>query len=115
MTSTGEDLQFTQIWAETFDKYQHDTKRDIKTDPVLARLRTMEDLLREIDKRQQGFEGFRRRHSKLWETLRAAMKPVELIGGMTQGALTLTPFSPASTVLGAVLFLVGVSLEPKYF
>ena len=32
---------------------------------------------------------------------------VEILGGLTQNALTLTPFSMASPILGAVLFLVG--------
>ena len=32
---------------------------------------------------------------------------VEVLGGLPQNALTLTPFSMASPVLGAVLFLVG--------
>ena len=32
---------------------------------------------------------------------------IEVIGGLTQGALTLAPFSIASPVLGAMLFLVG--------
>ena len=32
---------------------------------------------------------------------------VEVLGGLTQNALTLIPFSMASPVLGAVLFLVG--------
>ena len=35
------------------------------------------------------------------------MVGVEVLGGLTQNALTLTPFSMASPVLGAVLFLVG--------
>ena len=35
------------------------------------------------------------------------MMGVEVLGGFTQNALTLTPFSMASPVLGAVLFLVG--------
>lgn len=35
------------------------------------------------------------------------MAGVEVLGGLTQNALTLTPFSMASPVLGAVLFLVG--------
>lgn len=35
------------------------------------------------------------------------MMGVEILGGLTQNALTLTPFSMASPVLGAVLFLVG--------
>ena len=35
------------------------------------------------------------------------MEGVEVLGGLTENALTLTPFSMASPVLGAVLFLIG--------
>lgn len=35
------------------------------------------------------------------------MTGVQVLGGLTQNALTLTPFSMASPVLGAVLYLVG--------
>ena len=37
------------------------------------------------------------------------MMGVEVLGGLTQNALTLTPFSMASPVLGALLFLVGAA------
>lgn len=38
------------------------------------------------------------------------MKPIELLGGLTQGALSLMPSAPVFTVLGDVLFLVGVMI-----
>lgn len=116
----AEDTEFTQIWADAFNIYQEKTGRDIKRDPTLRMLHTTDDLLTQIEQREQKFEEFRNKKGKLWSVLRTAMKPVELLGGLTQGALTLTPFSPASTVLGAVLFLVGVwrhtlpSLESEY-
>lgn len=111
MSSTEEDPQFTQIWADAFAKYRKDTGRDITKDSTLKSLHPTDDLLTEIDGRLQGFEKFRHKQPKLWEVLRVSMKPVTLLGGMTQGASTLTPFWPASTVLGAVLFFVSVSLE----
>ena len=56
---------------------------------------------------EQGFQSFREKKAKLWAILRRSMNGVEVLGGLTQNALTLTPFSMASPVLGAVLFLVG--------
>lgn len=104
----AEETEFTQIWADAFGIYKEKTGRDIKTDPTLRLLRTTDDLLLQVEQREHRFDSFRSKKSKLWSVLRSCMKPVELLGGLTQGALTLTPFSPASTVLGAVLFLVGV-------
>ena len=57
--------------------------------------------------REHQFQGFREKKAKLWDVLRRSMLGVEVLGGLTQNALTLTPFSMASPVLGAVLFLVG--------
>ena len=57
--------------------------------------------------REHQFQGFREEKAKLWDVLRRSMKGVEVLGGLTQNALTLTPFSMASPVLGAVLFLVS--------
>ena len=57
--------------------------------------------------REHQFQGFREKKAKLWDVLRRSMMGVEVLGGLTQNTLTLTPFSMASPVLGAVLFLVG--------
>lgn len=57
--------------------------------------------------REQTFQGFREKKAKLWAILRHSLKGVEVLGGLTQNALTLTPFPMASHVLRAVLFLVG--------
>ena len=81
--------------------------RDLKGDPILTNLWTTDDLLRELERQDQQFQGFREKKAKLWEALRRSMLGVEVLGGLTQNALTLTPFSMASPVLGAVLFLVG--------
>ena len=81
--------------------------RDLKSDPVLRDLRTTDDLLKHIELRDQQFKDFRQKKAQLWAILRRSMAGVEVLGGLTQNALTLTPFSMASPVLGAVLFLVG--------
>ena len=81
--------------------------RDLKSDPVLTKLRTTDDLLKQIEVREQKFISFREKKAKLWAVLRSSMTGVQVLGGLTQNALTLTPFSMASPVLGAVLYLVG--------
>lgn len=81
--------------------------RDLKGDAVLTNLRTTDDLLKQIEVREQDFQGFREKKARLWAVLRRSMNGIEVLGGLTQNALTLTPFSMASPVLGAVLFLVG--------
>lgn len=81
--------------------------RDLKGDAVLTHLRTTDDLLKQIEVREQEFQGFREKKARLWAVLRRTMNGVEVLGGLTQNALTLTPFSMASPVLGAVLFLIG--------
>ncbi|KAG8533475.1 uncharacterized protein KY384_002258 [Bacidia gigantensis] len=101
------DIQFEDIWNHVFSLYEEKTNRDLKTDPLLGELRTTDDLLLQINARQRNFEAFRQKKAKLWSILRGSMIGVELVGGLTQDALTLTPFSMASPVLGAVLFLVS--------
>ena len=108
----AQDTEFTQIWEEAFAIYKEKTGRDIRIDPTLQSLHTTDDLLDQLDQREKRFESFRGKKSKLWSVLRSCMKPIELLGGLTQGALSLTPFAPASTILGAVLFLVGVKISP---
>ena len=99
------DKAFTPIAQGLADSTEH--CRDLKGDPILAKLWTIDDLLKEVEVRGQQFQGFREKKAKLWEVLRRSMMGVEVLGGLTQNALTLTPFSMASPVLGAVLFLVG--------
>lgn len=108
MAAAEDEQQITRIWAEALDTYYKRTDRDIRKESTFATICTTDDLLKKIEGKQQNFENFRHKQGKLWEVLRAAMKPVELLGGLAQDAVSLTPFAPASAVLGAVLFLVGV-------
>lgn len=97
---------FKEIWEEAFSLYQEKTQRDLKNDSVLTNLHSTDDLLKQIGTHEQDFSTFRQREAKLWAVLRGAMHGVELVGSITENALTLTPFSYASPVLAAVLFLV---------
>lgn len=101
-----EETEFKQVWEEAFSLYQKKTGRDLKSNSVLKHLQSTDALLEHIDTHEHDFEGFRQRKAKLWAVLRGVMRGVELVGSLTVNALTLTPFSYASPVLGAVLFLV---------
>lgn len=104
----AEDSEFRQIWANAFDIYERTTGRDIKHDSVLRNLNSTEDRLAQINDEERKFSDFRKKKEKLCPVLSATMKPIELLSGLTQDSLTLTPFSPCAQVLGAVLFLIKV-------
>ncbi|KAI9696731.1 MAG: hypothetical protein M1836_005093 [Candelina mexicana] len=105
----AEDSEFAQIWAEAYSTYQEKTGRNLLNNPTLSTLRTTEDLLAQIEEREQRFENFRNKKAKLWLVLRRTMDQVVTLGGVAQGALQASPFAPASAGLGAVLFLVGAA------
>lgn len=79
MASAQEDAQFTDIWSEAFDNYQRSTGRDIRVDPAVKSLRNTDDLLNKIESEHKNFDTFRNKHSKLWNTLNAAMRPIDLL------------------------------------
>ncbi|KAL8833596.1 MAG: hypothetical protein Q9170_004179 [Blastenia crenularia] len=104
MAQPGSD--FKAIWEEAFALYQQETKRDLKNNPILAHLRSTDDLLTQLESQEEKFKGFRDKKAKLWSVLRGTMHGVELLGKFAMSALTMTPFSYAAPALGAVFFLV---------
>lgn len=109
MATTKDEQLFNNLWLDAFSNYHKQTDRDLRKEAILATIHTTDDLLKAIEQKQQDFEHFRHKRSKLWEILRLTMKPVELLSDVAKGILGLTPFAPASPFLGAVLFLIGVS------
>ena len=98
----AQETEFAQIWADAFAMYKGKTGRDISIDPTPPLLRTTEDLLDQVDQREERFESIRGNESRLWPVLRSSMKPIELLGELAQNTLGLSPFAPASPVLSAV-------------
>ena len=97
------------IWSDAFKEYEKSTQRKLEAQPILAKLQTTENLLDKLQSRSKGFETWRNQHAKTWDFLSNCMKPIELLGRLTSNALSLTPFAPASTVLGAAFFLIDVN------
>ena len=104
MAPGGNDIK--EIWEEAFSTYKENTNRDLRSDSVLFNVHSTEELLEQINIHEQKFSSFRQRKAKLWTFLRRTMQGVEVVGELTENTLTLTPFSYASPVLGAVLYLV---------
>ena len=99
---------FDDLWRDAFDAYQRETGRPLLREHVLQTLHSPDDLLNEIESQSQEFGGWRSKNRKLWTTLSTLLVPVTALGGLAQDAVSLTPFAPASVVLGAVLYLVKV-------
>jgi hypothetical protein len=52
------------------------------------------------------FSRFRVKHSKLTGRLKAAIKIFVVLSSVASSAVSLSPFAPASTVFGGIVFLV---------
>ena len=104
MAPGGDDIR--EVWEEAFSLYEENTHRDLKSDLARFNLHSTRELLDQINAREQNFSSFRQSKAKLWTILRRTMHGVEVIGRLTENTLTLTPFSYASPVLGAVMYLV---------
>ena len=106
--SMAESDSLDALWKEAFKAYEGSTERKLQHEPILKKLQTTKNLLTELENCHQGFGGWRNQHSKTWTFLSNCMKPVEMLGGLASDAISLTPFAPASTVLGAAFFLIDV-------
>lgn len=104
--------QFSHIWALSFARYKESTGRDLtklSDAPELQSLHSDEDLKEKIEQSHSEFQAFRDKHKKFRGCLKSAVKPVQLFGALTQSALSLTPFAPASVVFGAATYLVDAA------
>ena len=110
MSAQGD--QFGNIWALSFARYKESTGRDLtklSVAPELHSLHSYEDLEKTIEQSYGNFKGFRDKHKTFHGCLKRAMMPVQLFGALTQSALSLTPFAPASVVFGAAMYLVDAA------
>lgn len=104
------ELQVEALWDDAFAAYQRQTNRDLRTDPVIRRLRTVNDVLEQIEESKQTFGTWRSRHSKVWERLSSCMRPIEVVAELSKSASEGGgPFGAGpAAILGAALYLVKV-------
>jgi len=98
--------EFIDLWESAIDKYIESTNRTPYEQTVLKQLKSPEDLEKRLEKDQNKFSSFRAKHSKLTSRLKTAVKPLVALSNVASSALSLTHFAPASTIFGAILFVV---------
>jgi hypothetical protein len=101
-----EGVPFDQLWNEAVDKYMAATNRSQQDKKLMGELHEIADLVDQIDKESTEFGGFRRKRGKFITVVEKTVKPFLAMSSMAASAVSLTPFAPASTIFGAVVFLV---------
>ena len=96
--------QFAEIWQTAVLNYEQITGKPLR-DLDLKRLHTVSDLERVLDDESGKMEHFRAKRAKLFKVMRNAMLPVELIGELAGGDVSVA-FPPSSFVFGAVSYLI---------
>jgi hypothetical protein len=97
----------SDLWEDALDRYEKlSPKRSRRDQNMLLTLKTPEDLEAHITKNEQSFNLFRSKHGKLTGRLKACMKPFMVLSDIISAAVSASPFAPASSVLGAVFFVL---------
>jgi len=100
---------------EAWNMYIQSTDRNLDGKPLLERLKKLKQLHKAKDLSDQlhadhdEFSTWREKHSKLTHTLKSMVGPFIACSSIASSAISLSPFAPASVVLGAVTFLVNAA------
>lgn len=99
--------QVPEIYKEAIKKYEEITKKKLD-DPALLKLTCVDDLINEIEQRDDKFSEFREKNHSFFTVLEGVMRPIEHIGPVAAGAASMA-FSPSSLVFGAVSHLINAA------
>jgi hypothetical protein len=97
---------FDELWAKALDKYIETTSRTESEQALLKQLKTPDDLEKQLETDRDKFSSFRAKQGKLTGRLKKVVKPFTVLSGIASSAISLSPFAPASTIFGAVVFVV---------
>jgi hypothetical protein len=97
---------FDDLWEQALEKYFKSTDRTDSEKALLKKLKSPDDLEKQLEKDHTKCDRFREKHGKLTGRLKAAIQPFTVLSNVASSAVSLSPFAPASTVFGAVVFLV---------
>ena len=111
---TSEDLsnQLETDRDKAWNMYLQSTDHNPEDKPLLEKLKKLhkaEDLSNQLQADHREFSTWREKHSKLTNTLKSMAGPFMVLSGIASSAISLSPFAPASVVLGAVAFLVNAA------
>lgn len=96
--------QLPFIYKEAIRRYEETTNKKLD-EPSMLSINTVDELLAEINRRNDIFSEFRETRHKLFNVLEAALKPVEIVSNLSSGAASMA-FPPSTLVLGAAVYLV---------
>jgi hypothetical protein len=99
--------QLPCIYQSAVSRYQEITHEKLDWN-ILQGMRTVDELVQEIDTQNNAFREFREKRSKLFDSMRFALYPIETFSNMAAGAASFT-FPPSSLVFGAVTYLTGAA------
>lgn len=97
---------FDKLWEKIFKKYFESTDRTDSEKTLLTKLKNLEDLETQFETDRTKFGKFRGIYRKLTGKLKIAVKSFTVLSIIISNALSLSPFAPASTIFGAVVFLI---------
>ena len=102
--STPTSKQFAEIWQTAVLNYERIAGKTLG-DLDLKGLQTVSDLERKLQSQSESMDQFRAKRAKLFKVMRNAMLPVEMIGQLAGGDVSVA-FPPSSFVFGAVSYLI---------
>jgi hypothetical protein len=97
---------------DAWKTYLQSKDRNSKDKPLHEELKKLtkahkaEDLAVQLQADHREFSIWREKHSNLTKALKNMMGPFMVLSGIARSAISLSPFAPASVVLGAVTFVV---------
>jgi fungal STAND N-terminal Goodbye domain len=98
--------KFDELWNQALDNYFVAINRSPEDKVVLKGIHNADDVFSQLEAGHGKFGDWRNKHSKFFSALSKGVRPFVLVSAVAQSAVSCTPFAPASTILGAVLFLV---------
>ncbi|KAF1913085.1 ankyrin repeat-containing domain protein [Ampelomyces quisqualis] len=103
----SDDDRISDLWEDALDRYEKVApKRSRRDQNLLMTLKTPESLEAYLEKHESSFRLFRTKHGKLTKRLMTCIKPFMTLSDMISAAVSASPFAPASTVVGAVCFVL---------
>lgn len=102
---------FDELWNQALDSYFVSMDRSLEEKTALKRIHNAEDLSSQLEAGHGKFGDWRNKHSKFFSVLSKGVGPFVLVSEIAQSAVGLTPFAPASTILGAVFCNQPISLS----
>lgn len=99
--------QVPAIYKAAIKRYEETTNKKLD-DKSMLNMKTVNDLLTEIDRRNNKFGEFRETRHVLFNVLEGALKPVELVSNLASGASAMA-FPPSSLVFGAATYLINAA------